>query len=412
MELSNITVLCKVLDNYGDIGVASRLCTEISAILSSERETGAFICKGQEENKPCIRLIVDSLSAYKAICPEVENKSVQKIGDVTVLDWNSEEVCKKEYTAYPPKIILQCFQCGYPAWLEKMLFEEDVKDDVYVIDIDYLTAEDWAEDFHKMASLTRRKKVHKRLFMPGFTKKTGGLLMKGRVKEAEDGGGGGREEQAFSGKVIERGKIYAREKEALPHTALVFGYERDYTPLADAILQSRCFTKVYAANGAGQRSFIEAWERANKPFNLIALPFIAQKEWDMLIMSVDIAFVRGEDSLAGAVLSAAPYVWQAYPQEGEAHLIKVDALLSRMETYFDKAHFNLLCEVWRLWNGGAIERRDVKDKCYKKEGGEGECLRKFILEYKAFREGFTRYAASLIDNGDMADNLIEYIKTL
>ena len=42
-------------------------------------------------------------------------------------------------------MILECFQCGRPDWLEKILFDVKGRHIVNIIMIDYLTAEDYAE---------------------------------------------------------------------------------------------------------------------------------------------------------------------------------------------------------------------------------------------------------------------------
>lgn len=377
MDISDITVLCCVVDNYGDIGVAHRLCHELVSL------TGG---------KCTIRLVINGLDAYSSICPQVQMQSVQTIDGITVLDWNDAQICRAHFASRPPVIILQCFQCTYPVWLEEMLFSDELSRDVYIIDIDYLTAQPWAEDFHQMPSLTRRAKVHKTIFMPGFTAKTGGLLLSNRLPLHH-----------------------------APHTAksiLVFGYDRDYTPLVTALSRlctvSRARTAddyiVYSASGAGQKAFIDAWQNAGKPFTVKVLPFVRQEEWDKMLLNADIAFVRGEDSMAGAALSGVPYIWEAYRQDGGEHINKINALLRLMQPYFDSAHYKLLAAVWNLWNGGMIPR----------DGGDvpissidvSNYLYEFMRQYESFKPLFARYAHTLADNGDMATHLIDYIRHL
>ena len=88
-----------------------------------------------------------------------------------VYDWNAAEFCHEAFSAddgaFMP-VILECFQCGRPDWMERILFEEKLERTVHIIMIDYLTAEKYAEDFHCLQSLTRSAKVQKVNFMPGF----------------------------------------------------------------------------------------------------------------------------------------------------------------------------------------------------------------------------------------------------
>ena len=69
------------------------------------------------------------------------------------------EICDKK--------ISENFACDKPN--EKIKFQ--------IINIDYLTAEDYAEEFHCLKSATRSAFVKKVNFMPGFTAKTGGLIL-------------------------------------------------------------------------------------------------------------------------------------------------------------------------------------------------------------------------------------------
>ena len=72
---------------------------------------------------------------------------------------------------------MECFQCGRPEWLEELLFSQQFNLNVQIVNVEYLTAESWADDFHLLKSGTRSAKIKKINFMPGFTKKTGGLIL-------------------------------------------------------------------------------------------------------------------------------------------------------------------------------------------------------------------------------------------
>ncbi|MBA2674559.1 elongation factor P maturation arginine rhamnosyltransferase EarP, partial [Ramlibacter sp.] len=61
------------------------------------------------------------------------------------------------------------------------------------------------------------------------------------------------------------------------------------------------------------------------------LPLMPQPEYDHLLWSCDLNFVRGEDSLVRALWAGRPFVWQIYPQDDGAHHAKLDAFLDWLD---------------------------------------------------------------------------------
>ena len=201
-----ITILCKVVDNFGDIGVAWRLCRRLAQI--------------QSKYKIC--LVVDDLEAFSKIedglsrCLAGEAKQSIKIDGVEIFPWKDVALCHEVFSQNDGErlsLILELFQCGRPDWMEGILFEEKLNRTVQIIMIDYLTAEKYAEDFHCLQSLTRSAKVQKVNFMPGFTQKTGGLVIDEAWQELP--------EYKADGNV------------------LVFTYEKDWTDLVQGWLSAR-----------------------------------------------------------------------------------------------------------------------------------------------------------------------------
>ena len=60
-----LTVLCKVVDNFGDIGVAWRLCRKLKA----------------NPSNPDINLLVDNLDSFQKI-----NQSVDPLKDIQLIE--------------------------------------------------------------------------------------------------------------------------------------------------------------------------------------------------------------------------------------------------------------------------------------------------------------------------------------
>ena len=396
-----ITILCKVVDNFGDIGVVYRLAKQLNKI--------------NPENQ--INLVVDNLESFNKICSGVKcGLPFQNIEGLNVYDWNAADFCHREFSrddgALMP-VILECFQCGRPDWMETILFEEKLNRTVQIIMIDYLTAEKYAEDFHCLQSLTRSAKVQKVNFMPGFTEKTGGLVIDEAWRE-----------------------VPVRKADG---PVLVFTYEKDWTGLVKGLMSLRglsgvegakslCEPKLLVAQGRGKESFMQAVEACGAGELVEELPYMNQTEWDEMMKDCSALVIRGEESMSRACLSGLPFIWHAYPQSDEYQLVKVKALLERMRRHFAAEDFELVERAWLDVNTVSFpclaqkssEHCDVQipDRvCFANVAGANP--RMTINPYLAFfsavdrlAPGFYDFAASLRKNGDLCANLMTYIEKL
>lgn len=367
--VNEITILCKVVDNFGDIGVVWRLCRELRKKDSSLK----------------INLVVDDLKAFSCIWHDVRlEEKFQIVDGINVYNWNEWDFCYSEFILNDGEklqIILECFQCGRPDWMEKILFEDKLNRTVQIIMIDYLTAEKYAEDFHCLKSLTRSAKVQKVNFMPGFTAKTGGLIIEDEWK-----------------------KLPERKSDG---SVLVFTYERNWKPLVRAMLESQVAMRngVKVAQGRGLTSFEDSWKVLENQYSipntkLSILPFLQQNEWDKMMRDCSVLFIRGEESMSRACLSGIPFVWHAYPQSDEYQLVKVNALLERMKPHFKREDFEVIEKVWLCFNKPECEVCD--------EEMEIAC-ENFLSVAEKLVYGFRDFARSLIENGDFVDNLLRFI---
>ena len=316
----DIDILCKVVDNYGDIGFAYRLARALSDL----------------DPAPRLRLVVDDLSAFVSLDPAIDpTAAFQEVHGWTIVRWDSPS---ESFISRRPRILIECFACGRPDWLENIVFDPNNKAECLIVDLEHLTAEKYAEDLHLMPSLTRSSQVKKIIFLPGFTARTGGLVMDGSFvrarRAAADGTSRDRPKSATSREAL-RLSIAARSPAPFPGDAgerfwvTIFSYERNYGPVIEdlrAFDAKRPLLALVAA-GKSQSCFLEAWARAGRPFPAVALPFLPQEVWDEVILASDFSIVRGEDSWARAALSGRPFLWQAYPQEGRQQMVKVEAFL-------------------------------------------------------------------------------------
>ena len=362
----DIAILCKVVDNYGDVGFAYRLAHALSALDGSVR----------------IRFVIDNLASFALLVPGIDSSAaVQQYGNWTVFDWNAADACTASFSKTMPKIVLQCFQCPYPEWLEAILFDKKNTAVVHVVNIDYLTAESYAEEFHCLKSLTRSSRVQKSNFMPGFTEKTGGLILDRNPASAP------------------------AKKNPYEYSVLIFGYARDYAPVIRALsafekkrrdVDNRFILRAYAASGQGQDAFMKAYSGAR--FAAERLPFLPQREWDDLLYAMDALFIRGEDSLSRACLSGIPFVWQAYPQEDDYQRVKVEALLNRIQDFFPPGDFAFVENAWKLYNASGADSHETE-----------AALLVFLEASSRLKKYFSAFSSSLYANGDFARHLLDYL---
>lgn len=368
----DITILCKVVDNFGDIGFVYRLARSLSDLYPNLK----------------LRIVADNLKSFSLLCPQIDpTKDEQTANGWQIFNWNAEKNNLESFRKNPPKIILECFQCGRPEWLETLLFDEKVPETVNSIMIDYLTAEDYAETFHKLKSLTRSARVQKVNFMPGFTEKTGGLVL----------------DKPFVSALKNR-----TDETWLFFNILFFGYPRNYLPVIHALQnfnnKNEKKTNLLLAKGAGFDSFLAAYESEKSAekslFALEELPFLSQIEWDTLLTKTPLLFIRGEDSLSRACLCGVPFVWHAYPQTEEYQLVKVNALLDRMSVHFSPEDFKTVQKCWQLYNTTDAAPQELEN-----------ALSDFLHNYKKLRGGFKEFSDSLLKNGDLAEHLLEFIES-
>jgi uncharacterized repeat protein (TIGR03837 family) len=80
------------------------------------------------------------------------------------------------------------------------------------------------------------------------------------------------------------------------------------------------------------------------------VPFVDQDGFDRRLWASDLNVVRGEDSFVRAQWAGQPYVWHIYPQDGDAHLTKMDAFLTRIEANLPDAAREAQRAFWYAWN--------------------------------------------------------------
>ncbi len=80
------------------------------------------------------------------------------------------------------------------------------------------------------------------------------------------------------------------------------------------------------------------------------IPFLSQPDYDRLLWSCDLNFVRGEDSFVRAQWAGRPFVWQAYWQQQDTHLLKLDAFLQRYVEGLPAPAGKTVGDFFQAWN--------------------------------------------------------------
>ncbi len=397
----DIAILCSVVDNYGDIGFVYRLARSLT----------------QKHPELNLSLIVSNLVSFASMAPGIDStKAIQQYNNWTVLDWNADAECREYYSHHSLKIILQCFQCERPEWLDNILFDKKRTEIAQLINIEYLTAEEWADDFHLLKSGTRSAFVKKVNFMPGFSEKTAGLLLdKPFITYLED------QKSALS-------RVPFLEKKENTFDVLLFSYPRDFTPVIKALVNFESYKKthnpdfnirIFAAAGISLESVKKALSDVNNDFQLICLPYLSQEQWDALLTLMDFNFIRGEDSFSRACLSGIPFIWHAYPQEEEYHLVKVKAFVDRLTYFMDRDTAQKSEEFYISYNtteGKACcqEAQDILNT-YQDITSSQQSISTltYLLEnYDSFATGFQLLAQKLRSLGCLSDHLMDYITSI
>ncbi|MGL6528984.1 elongation factor P maturation arginine rhamnosyltransferase EarP [Aeromonas hydrophila] len=320
-------IFCCVVDNFGDIGVTWRLARQL-------KQEGALPIHGNEVQ---VRLWVDDLASFARICPGLDPaQDSQWVDGIHIQHWH--ETLPADTT--PARVVIEAFACQLPApFIERMAEQmaSQPKPPCW-INLEYLSAESWVEDCHALASPQRvgNQSLNKYFFFPGFTARTGGLLCeRGLIVERE------RWQQDEAGLAAYWASLGLPPKQEHELRVSLFTYESPaLTSLAESWCQSatpvilllplgRSLNDVLT--GAGLAAAIpgaragDLLQAGNLTIKL--LPMTDQAGYDRLLWSCDLNLVRGEDSFVRAQWAARPFLWHIYPQEEQAHMIKLDGFL-------------------------------------------------------------------------------------
>lgn len=305
-------LFCRVVDNFGDIGVCWRLAADLGA-------------RGQD-----VRLWIDDPAPLSWLAPHGAAR-------VHWQPWTPDTEWPE-----PGEVVVEAFGCDPPpAFVARMA--RQLRPPVW-INLEYLSAEAYVTRSHGLRSPRGAgpgQGLDKWFFYPGFVPGTGGLIREpGLLHQIA----------AFDGPAWLRGRGWAARPEE--RVASLFCY--DSAPVR-GLLQAlgERPTLLLVTPGAATRAWRAACAQSPCPPGLRALelPWLSQYDYDRLLWSCELNFVRGEDSFVRAQWAGAPFVWQIYPQHDHAHVAKLDAFLGRLLQEADPVLGAALRRLWLSWNG-------------------------------------------------------------
>ncbi|MBT0959943.1 elongation factor P maturation arginine rhamnosyltransferase EarP [Denitromonas iodatirespirans] len=327
-------IFCRVVDNFGDIGVSWRLARSLAV-----------------DHRQQVRLFVDDWDALRRLLPMAPTAAVPwSASGVTVLPWSQAE-CAPQVA----EVVIEAFGCHLPpAYLAAM---RSAAPPPRWINLEYLSAEDWIEDCHGLPSPDPATGLAKFFFFPGFTARTGGLIREPQVLARRDAAQAphGRTawladhpmpDDVLAARWI---SLFAYDNPALPRR--LADWSEGASPVALWVPEGRALRSVSAWLGGAPLAVGQS--RRAGALTVCALPFLSMDEYDRLLAVCEVNFVRGEDSFVRAQWAARPFVWQAYPQAEGAHLVKLEAFLARYCKGLDSEAAGALRRLWADWNGAA-----------------------------------------------------------
>ncbi|WP_297596360.1 elongation factor P maturation arginine rhamnosyltransferase EarP [uncultured Cetobacterium sp.] len=384
MLIKSLDIFCEIIDNYGDVGVVYRLAKEMKKVHGDEVE---------------IRVILNRLDEFLEINKKAKNIEYQEIDNIIYLTegFLAKNIC----TFSPANVIIEAFGCNVlEVYIEKAKTESSL-----LINLEYLSGEKWIEDIHLMESQMGAPKLKKYFFMPGFTEKTGGVVVDSLFLERKN-------------KVLLNKEIYLEKylkglnyKDMLLGT--VFSYEKNFSPLIEALINNGKENFLLILGEKSQTSFLELFKKIDivkldneiykiKNITIKFMPFLEQEEYEELINIVDYNFVRGEDSFVRALLAGKPFVWHIYLQNELAHMDKIEGFIDRFKEVLKKEDINFLEEY-----AGLLKDYNFRESNSFEVGSEN--FNDFFKNFEEIKKFSEKYSEFIISKCNLIDKLNRFI---
>jgi uncharacterized repeat protein (TIGR03837 family) len=368
-------IFCKIVDNFGDIGVCWRLGNQL-----------------EHEHTINVRLWIDDLNIARQLIPSLDrSQRMQLIDNITIAIWDADTSFDQA-----ADVIIEAFGCELPESYLTLMQPENIW-----INLEYLSGEPWVEGFHarhsKHGSLTRH------FFFPGFTEATGGLLREHDIVEnnqkiASD--------QQLQSDFFQQLNLNLNENSTALKISL-FSYPHApisdlLSAMADSAIKISCYVPATSilpkiSEFCGKESIAAGEHLSRNNLNLHVLPFLSQADYDKLLASCDINFVRGEDSWIRAIWAGRPFIWQPYLQTEDTHLIKLKAFLDVFYTGCEDTARQAAIAMHNVWASQHITASTWQN---------------YLDNISTLKTFTAQQTSALASQPDLATNLVIYIEKL
>ena len=339
-SIYSVDIFCEVIDNFGDAGVSWRLARALTAHGLS------------------VRLWINNLSCLKQLRTLVdENLTEQALDGFRVIAWNDQT----ELNYQPADLVIEAFACRLSEAMLHRMAEE--KPTPTWINLEYLSAELWAFQSHGLPSLHPRLPLTQHFFFPGLISGSGGLIREDGLIQAR---------AKFD---VEPRLAFLKNLgcEVSPETLLVSLFCYEHAPVNELFNEMRLGppTLCLVPEGVATKNLTHFMgndlsagrQVTDGQLTIKIIPFLHPDDYDRLLWSCDVNFVRGEDSLVRAHWAEQPFIWQLYRQAEDAHLIKLAAFLDIHCHDLSEENAHAVKAFWQAWNGEAGSILDWPSFC-------------------------------------------------
>ena len=324
-------VFCRVIDNFGDIGVCWRLASQLAG-------------QGQR-----VRLWVDDASALAWMAPS-------GCPGVVLRDWNAPPPSADEA---PTDVMVEAFGCEItPEFIAACAYQASARGQKPVwINLEYLSAERYVERNHRLPSLISQGPAQgwtRWFFYPGFTPATGGLLREPDLVPLCQGfdalawrAANAHPQQPTQTAANEPAarwmSLFCYEPHALPQWLQLC--QTAATPTHLLVAPGRPTHAVQQALFPQGEIDLQAPTDRREQLYISYRSHCPQPAFDEMLWACDFNAVRGEDSLVRALWAGKALVWHIYPQDDNAHHAKLLAFLDWLQAPASMRQFHC------TWNG-------------------------------------------------------------
>ncbi len=399
-KLQSAHVFCEVIDNFGDAGV----CWRLSRALAAQGLTVTLWIddlQRLQRLRPALNLAPAAARAGQAIdgfCvrrwqPGKAAADAADVADVAVADVAAvaaaaDADADAAASAEPADLVIAAFGCRLPASYLAAMAALPVAP--VWINLEYLSAEAWVAGSHALPSPHPRLPLTEHFYFPGFTTDTGGLLKEAGYEQARLAFGAAERRAFLAGLGIAAGE--GADADARPLLSLFCYPSAGIEALFAALARGPAVCCV-VPEGVTPLAPAAGQVRVQGALTLFGLPFLEPDDYDRLLWSCDLNFVRGEDSAVRAQWARRPLLWQLYPQDDAAHRAKLDAFLGLYTRGMPAALAAGYAQAIHAWNGDPAAALDWPA----------------LLEVlPGLREHAGRWAGQLSAQHELARGLIEF----